>query len=79
MLCFVELGCDWAVASTDDNDEYRFINQGHISDYHQETYFVGGRTEDFPNGTVRLSQNFGFAENGNIFYFFFKIKIFSST
>ena len=40
-----------------------FINQGHLSDYYQFNYFIGGTTDMIPSQDIRLNQTYGFSEN----------------
>ena len=65
-MCFSFLGIDqgWDIAKIDDNVEYNFINQAHVSDYYQTNYFIGGRTNMENNNRNRLTQKFGFSDNG---------------
>ena len=66
MFLISGLGNGWDIARINNNVEYMFINQTHISDYYQLRYFIGGGTDDHPSDTVKLSQNFGFSDNGMI-------------
>ena len=63
------LGEGWDVAKIEDEFEYNFINQAHLSDYNQRHYFIAGRTDVLPTSSTNpmiLEQRYGFSETGEI-------------
>ena len=66
------MGDGWTVAKIEDEYEYNFINQAHISDHILRNFFISGRTDD-ETSLARLDQKFGFSDSGKLLGYIYSL------